>query len=85
MKLGELRQSLKGARDPQQLNAARPLRAKVSTDGGDALLLSGQHSGSTLSQVAAKDPQYVRQLSMSNAPDDLREVARYLLTLREDA
>lgn len=67
-----------GALQPEETAANSTLRYKISADGKDALLKFGRHRGKTLSAIAKEDPTYLRFITTSDFPDELKDVARYL-------
>jgi hypothetical protein len=52
---------------------------KISSDGQDALLKFGKHTGKTVSSVARKDPGYLEWILNGDFDAPLKDVAKYVL------
>jgi hypothetical protein len=53
----------------------------INVDGDDALLKFGKHSGKYLTEVARMEPSYLDWLVKNVYPEDLKDVARYIMRL----
>jgi hypothetical protein len=54
---------------------------KISSDGSDALLLFGKHSGKNVSDLAREEPGYLRWMLGQDFPEPLLDVIRHVLGL----
>lgn len=57
-------------------------RYNISTDGNDAMLLFGEHSGKLISAMVNEQPKYLHWIMCEDFADDLKDVIRYQMKMR---